>query len=175
MFFTAFVSECFFLLLKPTNAVVSIFFLFFNVFILFLHLNYLNLNDKHIKLAFMSAAHRLVAHYRESMGVFTRHQWALLPAHKESRSRVCAQCESLRSEAALSSVLLGSILWKCSWRRSRNTRLGAYRPRPANVLMIVGIYREHSLLLVPSKRAELSAERKHCWSRGHPLFFVLAF
>lgn len=74
----------------------------------------------------MSAAYRLVAHYRASMGVFTRHQWALLPAHKESRSRVCAQCESLRSEAALSSVLLGSILWKCSWRRSRNT-LGSAR------------------------------------------------
>lgn len=101
-------------------------FSFFNVFILFLHLNYLNLNNKHIKRAFMSAAHRLVAHYRASMGVFTRHQWALLPAHKESRSRVCAQCESLRSEAALSSVLLGSILWKCSWRRSRNT-LGSAR------------------------------------------------
>lgn len=50
----------------------------------------------------MSAAHRLVAHYRASMGVFTRHQWALLPAHKESRTRVCAQCESpLRGSAVL--------------------------------------------------------------------------
>lgn len=125
--FRCFTRRLFVLLFKTDQPCgFDLFLFFFTVFILFLHLNYLNLNNKHIKRAFMSAARRLVAHYRASMGVFTRHQWALLPAHKESRSRVCAQCESLRSEAALSSVLLGSILWKCSWRRSRNT-LGSAR------------------------------------------------
>lgn len=53
----------------------------------------------------MAGARRLVAHD------FARHQWAHLPAHKESGARGCAQRESPSSEAPLSSLLLGSILW----------------------------------------------------------------
>lgn len=57
----------------------------------------------------MAGAHRLVAHYCAAMGVFTRHQWAPLPAHKESRARGCAQCESpLRGTAVLLCVLTAS-------------------------------------------------------------------
>lgn len=57
-----------------------------------------------------AGAHRLVAHRCAAMGVFTRHQWAPLPAHKESGARGCAQCESpLTGTAVL--LRLASILW----------------------------------------------------------------
>lgn len=52
---------------------------------------------------------------------FTRHQWALLPAHKESRARGCAQCES---SAQRHRCPLLSASWQhlveCNLRRSRN-------------------------------------------------------
>ncbi|KAK2914635.1 hypothetical protein Q8A73_005229 [Channa argus] len=64
----------------------------------------------------MAGAHRLVAHYCAAMGVFTRHQWALLPAHKESRARGCAQREyPLRGTAVLSASW--QHLLECTSRR----------------------------------------------------------
>lgn len=115
-----------------------------------------------------------------AMGVFTRHQWALLPAHKESRARGCAQCESpLRGTAVLSASW--QHLVECNTRRSRNIPVfSPYHPQPANSLIVE--FTEAVATLVSHilkdrethlDRTELSAERKHYWSTEQPLLWLV--
>lgn len=83
-----------------------------------------------------AGAHRLVAHRCAAMGVFTRHQWAPLPAHKESGAWGCAQCESpligtavrLRFGSILQSVTRGALGSPAS------SRWGVRPPQTANSL-----------------------------------------